>query len=420
MFLQKRSRLEEEQASGLRKISRATHENLRRPEHRQGSFIASYDEITRIHERMADNGSQFAQSLHQMHDDLSELAANIERGRKQWKQTGLAAEQRLVDAETVMRKAKAKYDALAEDYDRARTGDRQTTKKFGLKGPKSAAQHEEELLRKVQAADADYAAKVQAAQATKQEHLQRGRPEAVKNLQDMIKECDSALTMQMQNFASFNEKLLVSNGMSVSPLKGEPAASDKNGRSLRDAIADINNDGDLSYYVASHSSQVVPKPEIRYERNPVSTAPLPNMITDLLTHNRFLLLQLQWSFLISREKVNHHKVWAASPLAKAQQEAHLDQHHQTTRQWDQDQVSAPGHHQQCSNSHNSSTSAASANLLTNRHHNPTAARTWVATAHQAAYLSLKRLTAQAAHHNSRPCHFRTPHLYHNPSTVHRL
>lgn len=99
-----------------------------------------------------------------------------------------------------MRKSKAKYDSLAEDYDRARTGDRQATKKFGLKGPKSAAQHEEELLRKVQAADADYQSKVQAAQATRQELLNRARPETVKNLQDMIKECDSALALQMQKF----------------------------------------------------------------------------------------------------------------------------------------------------------------------------------------------------------------------------
>lgn len=54
--------------------------------------------------------------------------------------------------------------------------------------------------------------------------------------------------------------------MSVSPLKSEGAA--KNGRSLREAIADINNEGDLNYYVASHSSQVVPKPEPRYEQHP--------------------------------------------------------------------------------------------------------------------------------------------------------
>lgn len=158
---------------------------------------------------MADNGEQFANSLYQMHNDMLEMAANVERGRKHWKTTGLSAEQRLVDAEAAMRKSKAKYDTLAEDYDRARTGDRQATKKFGLKGPKSAAQHEEDLLRKAQAADADYAAKVQAAQSVRHEHLARGRPEAVKGLQDLINECDSALTLQMQKFGKLYSSLIV-------------------------------------------------------------------------------------------------------------------------------------------------------------------------------------------------------------------
>jgi hypothetical protein len=153
-----------------------------------------------IHERMADNGAQFALSLHQMQGDLLELASNIERGRKHWKANGLAAEQRVAEAEGAMRKSKAKYDSLADDYDRARTGDRQAGKKFGLKGPKSAAQHEEDLLRKVQAADSDYAAKVQAAQGQRSELLSKLRPEAVRSIQDLVKECDSALTLQMQKF----------------------------------------------------------------------------------------------------------------------------------------------------------------------------------------------------------------------------
>lgn len=156
-----------------------------------------------IHERMAENGAQFAISLHQMHEDLLELASNMERNRKHWKTNGLAAEQRVVDTEAAMRKSKAKYDSLADDYDRARTGDRQAGKKFGLKGPKSAAQHEEDLLRKVQAADSDYATKVQAAQTQRAELWSRLRPEAVKALEDLINECDSALTLQMQKFGMF-------------------------------------------------------------------------------------------------------------------------------------------------------------------------------------------------------------------------
>ena len=149
---------------------------------------------------MADNGIQFALSLHQMHEDLQDLATNMERGRKQWKQNGLSAEKRVQDSETLMDKAKAKYNSLAEDYDRARTGDKQSGRVFGLKGPKSAAQHEEDLQRKVQQADADYQTRVQTAKSQRQELVSAQRPQAIKALQDLINECDSGLTLQLQKF----------------------------------------------------------------------------------------------------------------------------------------------------------------------------------------------------------------------------
>jgi hypothetical protein len=192
--------LEQEHSDGIKNMCRRTHEQIRRPEHRHGSFLTAYDELTNIHDRMAENGAQFAISLHQMHDDLQEMATNMEKGRKHWKATGLTAEQRAADMEAAMRKSKAKYDSLAEDYDRAKTGERQATKKFGLKGPKSAQQHEEDLHRKLQAADQDYSSKVQAAQTQRAELLSKQRPEAVRALEDLIRECDSALTLQMQKF----------------------------------------------------------------------------------------------------------------------------------------------------------------------------------------------------------------------------
>lgn len=264
-----------------------------------------------IHERMADNGTQFALSLHQMHEDLLELVGQLERNRKHWKTTGLAAEQRVADCEAAMRKSKAKYDSLADDYDRARTGDRQAGKKFGLKGPKSAAQHEEDLLRKVQAADADYSQKVQIAQRERAELWSKLRPEAVKAVEDLIKECDSALTLQMQKFgksaaltretcanwhlASFNEKLLLSNGLNISPIKGNEGTNQP--RSLREAVYAIDNEKDFSNYISSYGSKVPPRTsEIKYERNPVSCADkFRSAIADLklrfsIPHNLLLLL----------------------------------------------------------------------------------------------------------------------------------
>lgn len=201
MFLKKRAQLEEDHSNGLRKLSRTTAETMSHPDHNQGSFGQAYKQMMDIHEKMANNGYQFSMSLQQMQEDLLELAAIAEKNRKGWKQSGLAAEQRVADVEAAMRKSKAKYDQLAEEYDRVRTGDTSGRRPaFGFKGPKSAAQHEEDLLRKLQAADQDYHAKVQTLQAERGELTRTTRPEAIKALQDIIKECDGGIALQVQKF----------------------------------------------------------------------------------------------------------------------------------------------------------------------------------------------------------------------------
>lgn len=210
--------------------------------------------------------------MHQMSDDLQEMASNIERGRKYWKHTGLTSEQRLQDAEAAVSKAKNKYDALAEQYDRARTGDRQSGR-FGLK-TRSAAQQEEDLHRKVQAADADYASKVQAAQASQQELITSLRPQAVRALTELIMECDSALTLQLQKFASFNEKLLLGNGLCVSPLKNQPNGMTSTTRSLREVAQNIDNEKDFRDYILSFSNKAgTGTSEIKYEKHPALASP---------------------------------------------------------------------------------------------------------------------------------------------------
>ncbi|KAG5939858.1 hypothetical protein E4U53_007723, partial [Claviceps sorghi] len=202
VFLKKRSIIEDDHAQSLRKLCRSTQDNSRRPEHRQGTFSRSYDEMIFIHDRMAENGAQFGASLHQMYEELVELIANGERGRKMWKANGLAAEQKVADLEQVMRKSKTKYDSLAEEYDRTRTGEvKQGGKVLGaFKAHKSAAQQEEDLLRKVQTADHTYQNHVQTLQNEKA-HLERfARPEAVNALRELITETDLAVTLQMQKF----------------------------------------------------------------------------------------------------------------------------------------------------------------------------------------------------------------------------
>jgi Rho GTPase-activating protein RGD1 len=266
-FLKKRSSLEEEQATGLKRLARSQLESLKRMEVRSGSYQVQLAEVMRVHERMADNGMQFALSLHQMHEDLNELSANMERGRKQWKHEGLDSEKRASDAEAAMQKAKAKYDSLAEDYDRARTGDTKGSKRIGIKGPKSAEQYESDLLRKTQMADQEYEERVKQAKRQRESLINAERPKAVKALQELIKECDSALTLQLQKFATFNEKLLLGNGLAVTPLTEKDTAGSQ--RSMRDVIYEIDNDTDFHSYIRGHLNKIPARPsEIKYEQHP--------------------------------------------------------------------------------------------------------------------------------------------------------
>lgn len=223
---------------------------------------------------MSDNGLQFATSLHQMSDDLEKLAGNMERGRKHWKQSGLNAEKRVQDSEAALDKAKSKYDSLAEQYDRARTGDRQTAGRFGIKGPKSAAQQEEDLYRKLQGADSDYAARVQATQSQRQELDTTLRPQAITALRELITECDSGLTLQLQKFASLNEQLLLRNGLSVSPLKNQTRGTTPESKSLREVAQQIDNDRDFRDYIMTFSNKAGSRPpEIKYEKHPALSSP---------------------------------------------------------------------------------------------------------------------------------------------------
>ncbi|KAH7037402.1 uncharacterized protein B0I36DRAFT_345525 [Microdochium trichocladiopsis] len=268
-FLKKRSILEDEHAKGLKKICRLTAESAHHADHKQGSFSHAYDDMLQIHDRMAENGLQFALSLHQMHEDLLEVAAVSEKHRKGWKVNGLEPENRLAAVESAMRKSKAKYDSLAEEYDRVRTGEGRQGSKFGFKGHKSAQQQEEELLRKVQAADTDYLGKVQNYQSEKANVESSTRPEAVRALHDLIRECDAGTTLQMQKFASFNEKLLLSNGLVISPLKNAGLPG-QHSRSLKEVIQSIDNNQDFESHIKGFHSQVAPKgSEPKYERNPV-------------------------------------------------------------------------------------------------------------------------------------------------------
>ncbi|OAP59209.1 hypothetical protein AYL99_06507 [Fonsecaea erecta] len=265
-FLKERAVLEEKHAQGMKRLSRSTHESIGRPDSRQGTFAQNFKEMTSIHERMAEHALQYVVTLYAMSEELHELATNSERARKHWKQTGMNAEKRVQEAEAAMEKAKYRYNSLAEQYDRARTGERQPGK-FSLK--RSAAQLEEELQHKLEAADVDYSAKVEAAQNLRNELLSTSRPQTVHALSELIRETDAGLSLHVQKFADLSEKLLVGFGLCIAPVKGPSPIPGQGTKSLRELASGVNNEKDLADFVLGFSNKAPMRPnEIRYEQHP--------------------------------------------------------------------------------------------------------------------------------------------------------
>ncbi|KAI5801509.1 hypothetical protein DFH27DRAFT_60161 [Peziza echinospora] len=269
-FLKKRANIEEEHAQGLRKLTKLTYESPKRLDCRHGSFLRQFDETTSIHDRIAENGLRFSLELHQMYEDLMELANNMERGRRHWKMAGTVSEKKAHEDMVGLEKAKAKYDQIAEEYERARGGDKRARDfKPGRGFARTNAQLEEDLQKRVLQADQEYAQRVQVVNAHRGELLSVQRPQAVKALKDLVFECDSSLTFQLQKFATLNEKLLLSNGLSINPIKGNNP-SGPHSQSMREVIALIDNETDFKKFVLSMESKLPQSApaEIKYEKHP--------------------------------------------------------------------------------------------------------------------------------------------------------
>jgi hypothetical protein len=80
----------------------------------------------------------------------------------------------------------------------------------------------------------------------------------------------ASLTLQT---AHFNEKLLLGNGLLMSPLN-EPDVPPQ--RSMRDTIALIDNQQDFHNYVKTYTGKIPPRAaEIEYKKHPVSPPLVP-------------------------------------------------------------------------------------------------------------------------------------------------
>lgn len=71
-----------------------------------------------------------------------------------------------------------------------------------LKSRAAGAPVEEDLQKRIAAADLDYNNKVQSAVVQRQELMQTARPQTITALREMILECDAGLCLQLQKYGA--------------------------------------------------------------------------------------------------------------------------------------------------------------------------------------------------------------------------
>lgn len=271
-FVKKQAQLESEHYMAMKKAARNMRESLRKNEGRQGTYAHQTDEIIKMNERTADVGNTFVAALHIMHDELVELAKSTDRSRKTIKESCLRNEKNVHEAEATADKAQAKYDQLAEEFERMRTGD-PTKNKFGFKQSRTA-QHEEELHKKVTVAEGEYQQKVTNAQRLRQELENKLRPVSARELRQLTGECDAGLALQLQKYTTLNETRALNSGFIISPLA--PKGSSTAPLSMKQLASKIDNDLDFyNYVLAAGKGKALNRKVPQFRQHPSLAAAYP-------------------------------------------------------------------------------------------------------------------------------------------------
>ncbi|CCH40646.1 RHO GTPase-activating protein [Wickerhamomyces ciferrii] len=261
-YIRKKALLEEDHFEHLKKISKTTQEALKATSTlKSDSFVINFDKIVKLDDRIAQHGSNFSKSLHNMNEELSSLGSTISKSRKLTKENFRRKEKEVIDAITAAEKAKNKYDGFCLELERLKTTD-PTKKTFTLKGSKTTTEQEEILQRKIEGADADYRQKVATSTGLRSVFLNTFRPSTAKNLKNMIIEIDIAMSVQLQKYASKVEENILSQGLSVSPISG------KDIQSIKSIAASINNERDLYNYILRSTGTAPNKQLIPVEYRP--------------------------------------------------------------------------------------------------------------------------------------------------------
>jgi len=264
-FLKKRAIIEEEYGKAMLKLCQTTLENTGKEkiDNKQGTYNDCWNQFLELHEKIGNNRLKFAESIGTVTDNLFTLLKNTERSRKQLKEAGLKHQKAVSDSESLLEKAKIKYETCSEAWEEAiLEKERQfvehygnatlasqgngTVKKKSLFGkntvnPTKLQKIEDDARNKAAQANESFKSQLISTNTIRREFFRNNLPRILKSLKEANDECDNTLQYNLGKYSLDYENALMSDATTISPLN--------EAQGLRKIIQSIDNTGDFIEYV---------------------------------------------------------------------------------------------------------------------------------------------------------------------------
>ncbi|KAG8757902.1 hypothetical protein FRC14_001200 [Serendipita sp. 396] len=275
VFLQKRAALESDLGRNMHKLAVATASAYAANECKAGSFSAAWERAMRLHETIAENRLKLSANLAEMSDELSSLAKEIDRNRKQVKDTHTGYERNLLESEANMDKAKMRFDGIQDELERflmTKEGEnpkdaRQTSPQINVKrgpmglgrvvvkgggmllkgkNPAGSQRQEEDIRHRLAAASDVFHRASLECQGMRQEYFNLQLPKILRALKELSDEIDTAMQFHLSKYAYLLESSLLSDAVTLVPKE------EGDGPGLKAIMESIDNRTDFKSYVQNY------------------------------------------------------------------------------------------------------------------------------------------------------------------------
>ncbi|KAJ7224270.1 Rho GTPase activation protein [Mycena pura] len=272
VFLKKRAAIEEEYGKSMHKLSRLTAEIYGTNDGKAGTFVTAWKAGMKIHESMGDSRMRFAQRLNEMGEELSTLAKEVDKNRKQTKELATRYERALQESEAVTEKCKNRLDITSEELERVLlqkegeslkdnavqqrqgAGGKRAIGKAVVKGglllkgknPGNIQRQEDDVRSRMSTASDAYRKAVTDTQAMRQEYFNFQLPRILRALKECADEMDLGTQYHLTRYAFLFESTVLNDGSTLVPPGGE-------GSGLKATLEMIDNRGDFKTYMQNYA-----------------------------------------------------------------------------------------------------------------------------------------------------------------------